>query len=144
MTSSMKSVAPTLFLVLEAQWGSSARQNYDAIVRKTMVASHTSIHWRGALLLLITLPLGLSAAHKRFIGGRSSAKITSPSGGHYGLASAPLGNANVMKSSIYYMINANLDFQATSSNDSFYHRLQSILEPMFTTHSLSTILRWRY
>lgn len=118
MANCMKAVAPTLFLVLEAQWGSSTLQNYDAIVRNTMVASHTGVHWRGALLLLTTLPLGLSAAYKRFTGGRSSVKITNPSGGYYGLVSAPLGNANVMNNSIYYMINANLAFQAASSNDS--------------------------
>jgi hypothetical protein len=114
----MKSVASTLFLILEAQWGSSTLQNYDAIVRNTMLSPQTGIHWRGTLLLLVALPLGLSAAYKRFTGGRSSAKITNPSGGYYGLVSAPLGDANVMNNSIYYMINANLAFLAASSNDS--------------------------
>jgi hypothetical protein len=83
-----------------------------------MLSSQTGVHWRGALLLLVALPLGLSAAYKRFTGGRSSANITNPPGGYYGLVSAPLGNANVMNNSIYYMINANIAFLAASSNDS--------------------------
>ena len=114
----MKTVAPTLFLVLEARWGSSTLQNYDAIIRNTMLASQTGVHWRGAFLLLAALPLGLSAAYKRFTNGISSADITNPFNGHYGLVSAPQDNGGVMNNTIYYMIEANMAFLAASSNDS--------------------------
>jgi hypothetical protein len=114
----MSALAPTLFLVLEARWGSSTLQNYEAILRNSMVASQMGTQWRIVFVLLAVLPLGLSAAYKRFTGGTSSANIGDSFDGYYGLVSAPLGNGNVMNNSIYYMIEANIAFLAASSNAS--------------------------
>lgn len=123
----MKSIAPTLFMILEAKWGDSRLQNYDAIARNTMVASWMSLRWRTVILLLVSLPLGLSAAYKRFTGGTSSAmilttgkhygQVTASSGGYYGLVSAPLNAGTTMNTAIAHMITANAPFQQASSDD---------------------------
>ncbi|SLM41059.1 hypothetical protein LPUS_11959 [Lasallia pustulata] len=119
MTLCVKRLAPTLFLILEAQWGSSNLQNYNAILTNSMWLSQTALLWRTTLFILVLLPLVLSAAYKQFTtGGTSTAVIQNRPAGHYGLVAAPLGNINTMNNSIYFMINANLPFMTASSNDS--------------------------
>ena len=71
----LKTVAPDLFLQLEARFGPSHLQNYDAILRNRSFAAQTDVLWRLGLLLLAALPLELSAAYKLFAGGSSSASI---------------------------------------------------------------------
>jgi hypothetical protein len=127
MAMCMKSIAPNLFMILEAKWGDSRLQNYDAIARNTMVASWVSLRWRTVILLLLSLPLGLSAAYKRFIGGTSTAvisttgkhyiQVTNSSGGYYGLVSAPLNQGITMNTAIAHMITANAPFQQASAED---------------------------
>ena len=119
MTLCVKRLAPTLFLILEAQWGSSNLQNYNAILTNSMWLSQTALLWRTILFILVLLPLGLSAAYKQFaVGGTSTAIIQNRPAGDYGLVAAPLGNINTMNNSIYLMINANLPFMTASSSDS--------------------------
>ncbi|KAI9707816.1 MAG: hypothetical protein M1836_000778 [Candelina mexicana] len=110
-------VAPTLFLILEARWGSRL-QTYDAILRNTAVLSQTGLLWRVIILSLIVLPLALGAAYKRFTNGRSSIAMTTERPGYYG-ARAPLINFNnLTTNSIYLMMDATLPFMIASSNDS--------------------------
>lgn len=71
----MRRVAPTLFLILEARWGNSRLQNYEALLKTSITLPHTQLIWRATLLSLILLPLGLSAAYKRFVGGHSTRRI---------------------------------------------------------------------
>ena len=64
------------FLLLEARFGPSSLQNYEALLTSRITSPGTRLIWRSALGLLILLPLGLSVAYKRFLGGTSSAYIT--------------------------------------------------------------------
>lgn len=113
----MKRVVPTLFLMIEARWGRSSLQNYEAIMRNTVTLSQTHILWRTGLFILIALPLGLSVAYKRFTGGRSGAIIHNTYDSYYGLAPPPMGDFNIVNNSLYLMINATVPFLAASSSD---------------------------
>lgn len=118
MTLCMRRVAPTLFLILEARWGDSRLQNYEALLRVTITLSHTRLIWRVTLLSLILLPLGLSVAYKRFIGGLSTVSIDARYPGYYGLAPPPMGNYHVINNySPYLAINASVPFLDASSSD---------------------------
>jgi hypothetical protein len=108
----LKYVATTTFLRIEACLGQSHLQNFDAILRNQILMSHTSVMWRATLLLSLALPLGLSVAYKRFIGGVSSHIIQS-TGGSYGMA----GPAGVV-GSLGLLINATLPFLLAANNDS--------------------------
>ncbi|KAL9102775.1 MAG: hypothetical protein Q9163_002093 [Psora crenata] len=115
----MMRIAPTLFLILETRWGNSRLQNYESILRNTVTLSHTRLIWRLTLLILILLPLGLSAAYKRFSGGHSTLRITAPYPGYYGVAPPPMGSYNVINNfTLYLALNASVPFLDASSNDS--------------------------
>ncbi|KAJ9615498.1 hypothetical protein H2200_001573 [Cladophialophora chaetospira] len=63
--------AQLLLLVLEARFGPSTLQNYDAIIRDDKFSRQSGSTVRLALLFLFALPLGLSASYKRFTRGRT-------------------------------------------------------------------------
>ncbi|KAE9573260.1 hypothetical protein CGMCC3_g10545 [Colletotrichum fructicola] len=75
MSLCLSSVSPMLFVLLEARFGDSILQNYDAILRNKPLASKLGIVWRVVLILMLALPIGLSVAYKTFTGGHSSMKI---------------------------------------------------------------------
>ena len=114
----MKRIMPTTLLLLEARWGRSTLQNYQAIMTNSFLSSHTSSIWRLLLLAFILLPLGLSVAYKQFLGGLSSAEISPHSDNQYGLNFPSLGDYTPMNNSVYLMMNAAAGFMAASSNDS--------------------------
>ncbi|KAJ9614555.1 hypothetical protein H2200_002692 [Cladophialophora chaetospira] len=70
--------AQTFMLVLEARFGQSTLQNYDAILRDEKLGSQTSNIVRFALLFLFGLPLGLSASYKQFVGGSTTISVEAP------------------------------------------------------------------
>ncbi|CZR69579.1 uncharacterized protein PAC_19479 [Phialocephala subalpina] len=118
MNLALKKLTPTLLLLIEARWGHSTLQNYDAILRNTLSAPHTGVIWRLSIFFFLLLPLVLSVGYKRFTGGTSSNVIANPFSGRYGLAAPPLGDYNAMNNSVYFSINANVPFMAASANDS--------------------------
>ncbi|KAF4780553.1 hypothetical protein HER10_EVM0012827 [Colletotrichum scovillei] len=71
------SVAPILFVLMEARFGDSAIQNYDGLLRNKPTASRLGTSWRVALLLMLALPIALSVAYKTFTGGESRMEIDS-------------------------------------------------------------------
>ncbi|KAL3306718.1 hypothetical protein RB213_010851 [Colletotrichum asianum] len=75
MSLCLASVTPTLFILLEARFGNSTIQNYDAILRNKPLASSLSFAWRVILVVMLALPIGLSVAYKTFSGGESSMNI---------------------------------------------------------------------
>ena len=93
MNLSLGSVAPTLFLLLEARFGSSTFQNYDGIIRNQVFSSRLSFVWRLVLGLMAALPLGLSAAYKNFPGGESAMKVNAATyignASYYGMFAPP-------------------------------------------------------
>lgn len=114
----MRRVTPTLFLILEARWGDSRLQNYEALLRISVTLSHTRLIWRATLLFLLLLPLGLSVAYKRFSGGHSTVSFTGKYPGYYGLTSPPMGDYHVIHNySPYLAINATVPFVEASSYD---------------------------
>ncbi|KAI9830064.1 MAG: hypothetical protein M1819_005894 [Sarea resinae] len=114
----LKKLTPTLLLSIEARWGNSTLQNYDAILRNALFETHTALVWRLTILLFVLLPLGLSVGYKRFTGGISSANITNRFSGRYGLTAPPGGSNSAMNNSIYYAIDANAAFSIASSDES--------------------------
>ncbi|EXJ81693.1 hypothetical protein A1O1_07758 [Capronia coronata CBS 617.96] len=72
----MRTVLPYAFVLLEARFGKSRLQNYEALLTGRAFLSTTSLGWRLALIIVVAIPLGLSAAYKRFLGGTSSAEVS--------------------------------------------------------------------
>lgn len=64
MSLCLAKVTPTLFILLEARFGESTIQNYDAILRNKPLASRLSFAWRAVLIIMLALPIGLSVAYK--------------------------------------------------------------------------------
>lgn len=108
--------ASLLFLLVEARFGPSSLQNYDAILRNSFMLPHTSFAWRAVLTVLMALPLGLSAAYKQFIGGSVSA-VRPSEGGFHGVTGPPglqhLGFGAAL------MINATTPFLENMQNKSY-------------------------
>ncbi|MCJ1368646.1 hypothetical protein MMC16_007791 [Acarospora aff. strigata] len=115
----MMTVAPNLFLLLEARWGNSRLQNYESILRNTVTLSNTWLLWRATLLSLTLLPLGLSVAYKRFSDGHSTIRITTRYPGYYGVAPPPMGAYSALSNfTLFLAVNASVPFLDASSNDS--------------------------
>jgi hypothetical protein len=64
-------VAPVLFLVLEAKLGPSLVQNYEAILRNKHLVSRLAIFWQGVLGIMFALLIALSIAYRTFTGGET-------------------------------------------------------------------------
>ncbi|KAF5027412.1 hypothetical protein F66182_489 [Fusarium sp. NRRL 66182] len=73
-----ETVTPILFLLLEARFGNSSLQNYEAILSRAPMASKLTVYWRLILGLMIALPMALSVAYKSFDGGKSSRAVDAP------------------------------------------------------------------
>lgn len=72
MNYTTRPVVTFLFLLFEANSSNPHLQNFDGLLRTSPFASRLSIVWRSSLLLLLGLPLVLSALYKRFLGGTST------------------------------------------------------------------------
>ena len=118
------SLAPTVFLLLEAKFGPSTIQNYDGILRNRPLSSKLSLAWRVALGLMLALPLGLSAAYKNFFGGESIMMVDAMSyvgnESYYGMFVPPGLQSLGERTGISLFFNATLPFAVASSsiNDS--------------------------
>ncbi|KAG8525252.1 uncharacterized protein KY384_008896 [Bacidia gigantensis] len=82
------SIAPKIFVLLEARFGPSYLQNYDAILRNSFVKTNTNIVWRGLLVTVTVVPVALSLAYKEFNHGRSHNTLGNHTGNFYGLLPA--------------------------------------------------------
>lgn len=73
----------------ELQYGDSKLTNFDALLRKSILSPRLDITPRLVLLVLVVLPVSLSAAYKKFSGGLSTrtASFGKPSG--WGFVSRP-------------------------------------------------------
>lgn len=78
------------FTLVEARFGQSTLQNYDAILQNAIFSPQTTFYWRVAILVLWLLPIGLSVAYKLFPVGTVSAHVSSSEPVDYGLY-PPLG-----------------------------------------------------
>lgn len=113
------SLAPSLFLLLEATFGPSTIQNYDGILRNQPLTSKLSLAWRVTLGLMLALPLGLSAAYKNFSGGESTMMVDAMTyignESYYGMFVPPGLQLLGEKTGITLFFNATLPFAVASS-----------------------------
>ena len=114
------SLAPTLFLLLEAKFGQSTIQNYDGILRNQPLTSKLSLAWRIVLGLMLALPLGLSAAYKNFSGGQSTIIVDAMTyignESYYGMFAPPGLQSVGGRTGISLFFNATLPFSVASSS----------------------------
>ncbi|KAM0795617.1 hypothetical protein BDR22DRAFT_813333 [Usnea florida] len=113
----LRRIAPAVFLIIEHHFRGSRLQNYDAILRNTILLSQTSFMWRIVMFLLLCLPIGLSVAYKKFTGGQSSSIITTDFPGNYSITTPPLQAYSRMNNSVYFMIDAIAPFMIAAGND---------------------------
>jgi hypothetical protein len=115
---------PFAFLLVEARYGHSTLQNYQAILQNSFFGSHISLVWRLALSFFTIVPLGLSIAYKLFTGGSSTWPIQHI-GVEYGMY-APAGLEKVgVSTGFSLMLNTTLPFvqAATAAVDAKPPRL---------------------
>ncbi|KAI9718457.1 MAG: hypothetical protein M1812_004178 [Candelaria pacifica] len=120
MNLSLRSVTPTLFLLIEARFGPSTLQNYDGIVRNQLTSSRLGFAWRLVLGLMLALPLALSAAYKSFSGGQSLMRINpaayTGNGSYYGMFAPPGLQLLGQRTGVSLFSNATLPFAVASSS----------------------------
>lgn len=115
MSQCVQVLAPNLWIMLEACFKRPKLQNFDAILRNSVMVSHTHPLWRVLLLAFILLPIGLGAPYKQFTNGFSERKIDLPANMKYGLtAPAGLMRPEIFKFGPAYMVNATLPFLLAS------------------------------
>lgn len=85
MNQCLLSLAPKVFVLVEARFGNSHLQNYDAILRKSFMEGDTSPAWRGTLTLVTIIPVALSLAYKEFDHGTSHHTIQNDTSHFYGM-----------------------------------------------------------
>lgn len=109
-------ILPYAFLLIEARFGPSRLQNFEAILAGSVVTGHASPHWRMAAIFLIGLPLGLSVAYKRFLGGRSSADLSGRNdmGAEYGIGFPRVGTWEPGNDAIYLGVTSMAPFRSMS------------------------------
>ena len=110
----MQATLPFTFLLLEARFGRSHLQNYEAILSGKFVGSQISLIWRLTFLLLLALPLGLSVAYKRCLGGTASAPYESRQTGSYGLDFPRIGSWSPSNDALYLFQTSFSAFQTAS------------------------------
>lgn len=122
-------LSPKFFYVIEARWGRSTLQNYDAILRNSVLGSCTSNLWRANLAIFLALPVALSISYKEpmFKDGVRTTPTSNPthiSNPYYGLAGPP-GLENDLPGpwgaiGVSYMTNASIPwFSAVKNNTNF-------------------------
>ncbi|KAI4248123.1 MAG: hypothetical protein L6R40_001212 [Gallowayella cf. fulva] len=113
------STAPTLFLHVEARYGSSTLQNYDGILCNRVLGSRLDALWRLILGLMTILPLGLSVAYKTFTGGHSMLAVNSAdyigNTSYYGMFAPPGLQSLGKQTGTSLFFNATLPFLVAAS-----------------------------
>lgn len=111
----LRRLSPIAFAIIEARYGQSHLQNYEAIFRGQVLASHVQTAWRTAILVLVLLPIGLSTIYKRNVyrGGTSSrtTKMDNMTCAVVGPPEVSSGNG------ILQLVNATTPFQSVSNDD---------------------------
>ena len=109
------SIAPKVFILLEARFGPSYLQNYDAILRNSFVKDKTGLVWRVLLGVTTIVPIALSLAYKEFSHGTSHGNVGNETGNFYGfLPPAGLQDRFV---GLTYFANSTVPFTASIFND---------------------------
>ena len=111
-------VAPKFFLLIEARFGPSYLQNYNTILRNSFMLPSTNHVWRGILMTLVLLPIGLGLAYKEFDSGIAQVLVNNNTGSFYGLtAPAGLQESSISSQGLSFMANTTLSFYSATSKD---------------------------
>ena len=111
-------VASTFFLLVEARFGHSYLQNYDAILRNSFTLPSTNYAWRGTLMTVILMPISLGLVYKEFDSGIAESRITNNTGSFYGLtAPAGLQESGAGSQGLSFMANGTLSFYSATYKD---------------------------
>lgn len=119
----LKKIVRMSLVVLEARFGHSTLQTYDAILRTSFMARGTEPKIRIPIFIIFCLPIGLSAGYKQFIGGEVTKKIypdISTSDRAYGFFPPTSTEAALFTSfgnTPYLLTNATFDFCEQSATD---------------------------
>ena len=115
----LDSTAPSLFLHVEARYGPSTLQNYDGILRNSVLGSRLDVLWRLILGLMTILPLGLSVAYKTFTGGYSALTVNAAdyigNTSYYGMFAPPGLQSLGEQTGVTLFSNATLPFMVAAS-----------------------------
>ena len=109
------SLAPKVFVLIEARLGPSYLQNYDAIPCNSFIKTKTSIIWRGILIVVAIVPIALSLAYKEFSHGTGHLAIGNKTGSYYGLF-PPAGLQDRLVGLAYFM-NTTVSFSGAIFDD---------------------------
>jgi len=110
-----KRIAPTVFARLEEHVGASCLQSFDAILLNSVTVSGSSGGWKTVILVFTILPIGLSAAYKRYAGGFATSTL-STQGHHYGLAGPGDLTNLAYHTGQSLMVNATIPFMTATAN----------------------------
>ena len=93
-----------LFLItFETRFGASTLQNYDSILRYSVLDANVSIPLKAAIVCISALPLGLSASYKQFVNGVTTLPLY-PTQLDFG----PVGPPGLADGGMVMMLNATL------------------------------------
>ena len=116
MSQCLQVLAPKLWIMVEAWCRKPKLQNFDAILRNSIMVSNAHLVWRALLLAFILLPIGLSLAYKQFGAGHST-HVFGTHSSWYGMTGSPgLTRNTVLKFGPSYMTNATLPFIMASAD----------------------------
>lgn len=114
-------IVPSCLVAIEARYGKSRLQNFEALLMNKFLATHIAFHWRVAIVLFLTLPLALSVGYKQFLGGIGTAEIDAVTikalDGHYGVAFPKIGDWKPINDPIYLQMASNAAFNTASAED---------------------------
>ena len=115
----LQAVLSDLLILIEARYGPSTLQNYNALLKWEPLSTDLHKAWQTVLIAIFALPIGLSAAYKIFVGGHSTSIIDSIAvtglQPHYGLFGLPGLQPLGMSTGISLFFNATLPFAVASS-----------------------------
>ena len=97
--------AQLLLVTLEARFGSSTLQNFDSILRYSMLDANVDFALKAAIVFTFVLPLGLSASYKQFVSGSTALRMDPAS-----LAFGPVGPPGLVEGPLTMMLNDSLPF----------------------------------
>ena len=90
-------------LTFETRFGASTLQNYDSILRYSVLDAHVNVFLKATIACVFALPLGLSASYKLFVSGTTAVPMTPVS-----LAFGPVGPPGLVEGVLSMMLNATL------------------------------------
>ena len=118
MNTCFLSIVPKVLVLLEARFGPSYLQNYDAVLRNSFIKDRTNLLWRGLLVIITIIPIALSLAYKEFSHGLSHNKVGNHTGSFYGFL--PLAGLQDRLVGLTFFANTTVSFTAAIIDETYY------------------------